>query len=139
MGVLADIYISRDTEAVGYNANPNLPASDRSQFKGITALELSTLWSIMRSIEWEVSTLREFEYLLQKDGGERVIQRLPVAMVAELARLTAEQIQTIAPKWAATDEMQWPPDSARQVIEEIASLARRAVESGRNVYLWNCV
>ena len=139
MGVLADIYISADKEAAAYDGNPNWPESDRLQYKRITTLELSTLWAIMRHVEWEASLTNEFACLLEKDGGERLIHRLPAAMVTELAKLAPEQVGTVAPTWAATEEMQWPAESARDAIEEMTRLARRAVESGRSLYLWNCV
>jgi hypothetical protein len=139
MGVLADIYISRDQEAAGYDGNPNFPASDRVQWKRITPLELSTLWTIMRKIKWEVSFMDEFECLLVQDEGERLIHRLPPAMVTELAKLAPDEIGAIAPTWAGTDEMQWPPETARNAIEELTGLARRAAASNRNLYLWNCV
>src|SRR5579864_6711388 len=137
MGLLADIYISRDEEAVAYDSNHSLPQSDRLQNTSITPLELSTLWAIMRGTPWEVSLMKEFQCLFQRDGGERLIHRLPAAMIADLLKLAPDQMQAVASQWAATDEMRWPAANARRFLEDLSRLAHHAAESGRSVYLWN--
>lgn len=138
MSLLADIFVSRDDEATRYDTEPDQFA-DRAQYKGFTSLELSMLWSIMRGTEWDVALMKEFPHVLDEDDGERVIHRFPAAMVAELSQLTPSQIAAVSPKWAATEELRWSPDEAREVIEELVRLARRAAEDGRSIYLWNCV
>ncbi|HEY6971446.1 MAG TPA: hypothetical protein VJA94_19715 [Candidatus Angelobacter sp.] len=139
MGILADIFISRDEEAVGYDSNPNLPPSDRMEAKRITPLELSTLWAITSGKRWDISFMKEFKCIFEKDSGERLIHRVPAAMVQDLMNLAPGRIQTVASVWANTEEMNWPVDNACNFIEEVVSLAQRASESGRNVYVWNCV
>src|SRR5436309_5103466 len=138
MSILADIYISHDDEAVRYDTTPDQFA-ERAQYKNFTPLELSTLWAIMRGIEWDVASMDNFPCLLQQDGGERLIHRLPATMIADLSRLTADQIAVVTPRWAATEELGWPPDETLPVVEDLVRLARRAAEIGRSVYLWNCV
>jgi hypothetical protein len=138
MGILSDIYVARDDEAVNYDYMPDTFA-DRAQYKGITPLGLSTFWAIMRGIEWEVALMKEFPCLLQQHGGEVLIYRFPAAMITDLTKLTSDRISVLAPKWTAIEELGWPPDEVRRVIEDLVSLARRAVESGQSVYLWNCV
>src|SRR5260221_6573907 len=100
MSVLADIYISSDDETIRYDSAPDQFA-DRAQYNGITPLELSTLWAIVRGIEWEVASMEDFQCLLQQDGGERLIHRLPGAMIADMSGLTSDQIVVVTPKWAA--------------------------------------
>lgn len=138
MGVLADIYVSRDDEAIRYDSAPD-EFTERAQYKNFTPLELSTLWAIMRDIEWDVASMDEFPCLLQQDGGERLIHRLPATMIADLSRLAPDQIAVVTPKWAATEELGWPLGEARPIVEDLVRLARLASNSGRSVYLWNCV
>src|SRR5438094_9953650 len=102
MSVLADIYISSAAEALKYDSAPDQFA-ERAQYEGFTPLELSILWSIMRGIEWDESSLDEFECLLEKDGGERLIHRVPAQMVAELSKLTPDQITAVSGQWAAIE------------------------------------
>jgi hypothetical protein len=49
VGILADIYVSRDDEAVRYDTEPK-QFTDRVQCRNITPLELSVLWAVMRGI-----------------------------------------------------------------------------------------
>ena len=138
MGVLADFYLSREDEAVKYDTAAD-EFTDRCQFKGLTVLELSTLWSIMRGVDWDVALMDEFPCLLQIDGGERLIQRIPAPMVSELAGLSQERIATVTTAWAATEEISGDPADIRPVVDDLVRLSRKAGESGRGLYLWNCV
>ncbi len=138
MSVLSDIYISRDDEAVKYDTAPATFA-ERAQFTGITSLEYSTLWAIMRGVQWQASPMREFPCLLQKDGGERLVHGFPAEMLAALGQLTPDKIREVAGKWAATDELACSPSDIQPVIEAFVRLARSATASGRSLYLWNCV
>ena len=136
MGILADIYISGDDAAVKYDTDPE-QFPDRVQYKGFTPLELSMLWSIMHGVEWHVSMLDELPCIFQQGG--RYIHRLPKAMVADLSRLTPEQIALVSSKWAAIEELQWSAEAASEVIEDLVQLANRASKAKQNLYLWNCV
>ncbi|MCE9638261.1 MAG: hypothetical protein K8T90_21375 [Planctomycetes bacterium] len=138
MSVLAELYVSSDDAAAGFDANPERFV-DRASHKGFTCLELSTLWAIMRGVEWDLATLDEFACRLQRDGGERLIYRLPTAMVADLVTLAPRGVPTLAAAWAATEELGWPPEAAVPVIQALVRLAGRATETGKGVYLWNCV
>ena len=138
MGVLSDIYVSRDDDALKYDTAPD-QFRERCQYKGITVLEFSTLWSIMRGIEWDVGLMDEFPCLLQIDGGERLIQRFPLAMVSELAGLSSDRIGTVTTAWAATEELNCDPTDIRSVVDDLVRLSRKADETGQGLYLWNCV
>jgi hypothetical protein len=139
MSVLADIYVSRDdAEAAKYDSEPSTFA-DREQYMSFTVLELSTLWAKMRDVEWDVSLLDQFPSVLQQDGGERAINRLPTAMTESLARLTPEQISVAATKWAATDELACEPGDVQPIIDGLVRLAQTASATGRSLYFWNCV
>jgi hypothetical protein len=139
MGLLADIYVSRDDEeATRYDSEPST-FKDREQYRGFTVLELSTLWAKIKGIEWDVSSLREFPAVLVQDGGERLIHRLPMALTAQLARLTPEQISIAADQWAATDELRCAAADVQPIIEGLVRLAKAASETDRKIYFWNCV
>jgi hypothetical protein len=138
MGVLADLYLSRDDqEAIRYDTEPGT-FKDREQYGNFTELELSTLWEKMKGIEWDVDSLDDFHTVLVKDGGERTIKRLPTSMTDELARLTPEQISSAAAKWAATDEMSCEPSQVQPIIEGLVRLAKIASAKDQKLYFWNC-
>jgi len=137
MGLLADIYLSRDDEAVGYDTEPER-FTDRAEYKRISPLELSTLWAILRGVEWDVALMDEFP-CLQVDGGERLIHKLPSAMVQQLAGLSPERVAAVTSAWAATEELGCDPEEIKPVVDDLVRLSRRAGETDRSVHLWNCV
>ena len=139
MGLLADIYLAKtDAEAVKYDAAPG-GFTDRLQYKGIMELQLSTLWASVLGVKWELKLMKPFTTIFHTDGGERLICRLPAAMLNDLVKLTPEQISGAADKWAATAEMRCKPSDALTIAEGLAVCARKAIETEQNVYLWNSV
>jgi hypothetical protein len=139
MSVLADIYLSRgDIAAAAYDTEPSNFA-DRLQFKSLTELELSTLWSLLRGVEWDVSTLDHFSCVFQLQDGTRMIHRLPVQMVSDLARLKPVDVLAAAAKWAATEELACEPRDVQPIIEDLVRLAQKSCKTSENMYLWNCV
>ncbi len=139
MSLLAILYLSRDDqEAVKYDSDPDV-FSDLERYASFTELELSTLWAEMRGIDWDVTLLDGFPSVLLADGGARTIHRVPAAMTAELTVLTPEQVSVAATKWATTDELACEPSDVQPIIEGLVRLAKNASETGRSIYLWNCV
>jgi hypothetical protein len=139
MGLLADMFLAAsDEEALKYDAAPDSFA-DRLQYKGITELQLSTLWSAILGVKWDVKSLRQFINVFHTEGGERLICRLPAAMLNDLAKLTPEQIFAAAVQWAATAEMRCKPADVLPIIEGLIAYARKSTETNRSVYLWNSV
>ena len=138
MSVLADIYISREEEALKYDSVPT-QFEERAQYKGLTPLELSMLWSIMRGVAWDVAAMDGFPCLLQIAGGERLIHKFPADMVAELARLSPERATAVTAAWAASEELGCSPEDIRPTVDDMVRLAGRAIESNQGMFLWNCV
>jgi len=139
MGLLCDIYISTADQAASYDDTQAVPASERAQLKGLTFLEFSTLWAILQHRPWEDAHMDAFECILQQDGGERLIYSFPPEFVAAAANVTSEQAATAAEEWAQTEELSCSAADVRPAIDELARLARVAQDSGRRLYLWNCV
>ncbi|MFN0051872.1 MAG: hypothetical protein ACKV0T_06755 [Planctomycetales bacterium] len=138
MSILADIYISGDDDAVKYDTAPDQFA-DSAHYKGVTPLELSMLWSILRGIEWDVALLDEFPSLLQDESRGRYIHRLPPALVSELATLAPDRMAAVTSAWAATEELSCSPDEIQPVVDDLMRLSRRSLETSQSVYVWNGV
>jgi hypothetical protein len=138
MSVLSDIYISLENEAVKYDAAPN-SFTERVQCKGMTPLELSTLWAIMRGVEWDAALMDDFACLLETNGGERLVHSFPGEMVTALGQLSSDRIRDVSSKWATTEEMASSPEDIQPVVEEMVRLARSASASRRGLYIWNSV
>lgn len=137
-GVLAEVYLAREQDALAYDSDPESFA-DRTQIRGVTTLELSMLGAFLRGVEWDVALMDQFICLFEQGVEERSIYKLPVAMVADLAALSPTRIETVTPQWAGIEELGWTTSEAQPVIEDLVRLARLAIESRRNMYLWNCI
>jgi len=139
MALLADLFLATDdAHALQYDTAPGT-FPDRLQYTLVTELQLSMLWAMVRGINWDVKSLRQFANIFQAKEGQVLICRLPATMLHDLLNLPAEQTSAVAAKWAATAEMKCQPDEARSIIEGLLVSARKAAQSGQNVYLWNCV
>lgn len=138
MSLLADLYLAHDDDAVRYNTTPD-EFTDRAEHKSITPLEFSTLWAIMRGVEWDGDLLDEFPCLLEVDGGEILIHRFPAAILTDLVALTPDRVASITAEWAATEELDCRPDEIRPIVDDLIRLARLATETGRSLHLWNCL
>lgn len=141
MALLADFYVSRESRADGYDSNPGA-FGYRASYKNITEIELSTLWSIISGHEWTPDLMDQFQNVLTMNEGSRAIFRFPPKLVTDLAGVQKESIGVFAESWAKTDELTMHRSSTADlepIIEDLARLARHAVEFDSGLYLWNCV
>jgi hypothetical protein len=139
MGVLTDIYLASPETAVNYDADPQSFREVTLTAKGITDLELSTLWAIYRNEPWDVNSLDAFEHLLSRDGGERMVIALPESLITCLAESDASTIASVSKKWAATEEMVRFAQYVPSYLNDLVELAKRAELDGKRLYLWVCV
>lgn len=72
----------------------------------------------------------------QTENREAGILTIPSVVRDALAGV--EDLDVVAARWAATDELQggWPPDELRDVLRELSQLARDACSSGRQLWYW---
>src|SRR6185503_18948804 len=125
MALLADFYVSTDANALTYDLEQTVPDIDRAQHTSITPLELSTLLAIMQGQEWDVDMMDEFTCLIERDGGERLIHRLPAALVSQLASVDQIELQRTIAAWAQTEELECKPSEIQPVVEDLVRLSRR--------------
>jgi hypothetical protein len=135
MGVIADFIIATEPEALEYSrSQAGIPSSNLLEAKGITCVELSTLLALLDGKEWQDTLLDLFPSVGGESSGlTRVADRL-------LSRLTGfdYDLDQAAAEWAATEEMQWEPEEARALIDDLAQHAVKARSACKPVYLWNC-
>ena len=140
MSILADLYVSTPDKALAYDEVQEAPEGERAELTGFTSIEFSTLWAIIEGKAWEEAHMDAFETVLEKNGGERMISLVPGKLVELAAALDDAGIAAAAEEWAQTDELEHcEPEELMTVIEELRRVARVAKESGRGLYLWNCI
>ena len=138
MGQLADVFIAEPEDALAYEDLQNkgeLPADrfERAEFKGLSDLELTTLWALMQNEEWD---LDQHNLEVIGEPGETWLFRFPSTFIEALASLNQADISRVAPLWADTEELQWEPSEAQEVIEELVRLARLARDTSKPLFLW---
>jgi hypothetical protein len=138
MGINASFFVARDGVAHQIVSNPRLFEPDCVDYMRITIAELSTLWAVLQGVDGDTDLMDEFDVVFEEDEGECVIQRLPAGMVAALADLSSDQIESIARKWGDADDIE-PHETAPGIVGDLVRLARRALETRQNVYLFNLV
>lgn len=136
MGILADFFLAgTDADAMRY---PDAFLA-REQWKGYTAVELSTLSCLLQRVEWHESVLDDFPCIRVIDDGEQTTQRFPDQLTAKLAALAAPKIRELAQRWSSTEELAGSdPESVHECLAAICRLAARASQDGAKLYLWNC-
>lgn len=139
MGVLADIYVASEANAADYDSDPARFRSESGSWKRFTILELSMLWAFLQCHEWNVDLMDSFTNVLLRDGGERMIFRLPDEFLYDVMAADDGKAGEVVRQWAATEEVGCDPAEVRPFFEGLKRLAEIAVCSGRGVYLWNCV
>ncbi len=135
--VFSDFFVATDDAAVSYDSAPGM-FHDRVEHRGIGTKELSTLWTVLCRARGEATLGVDFLCLLRKADDTRSIYRLPEEMQQDLARLTHARLAAVTAGLSSEQGWGWGAGQCRQVVADLARLARSAVDSGRNVYLWNC-
>ncbi|HEV2294708.1 MAG TPA: hypothetical protein VGR35_12715 [Tepidisphaeraceae bacterium] len=139
MGVLADIYVASRNEAAEYDADPKRFAAEAASWKLFTELELSILWALLQGREWDVELMDRFENVLTKDGGERMITRLPDEFIDDILSVDEGRIEQAVNEWAVSEELGCDPEEVRPFVDDLKRLAQVARSSGRSLFLWNSV
>ncbi len=113
------------------------------EWKRITDLELAELCSFITGTPIEEAIARVMCELLngppEADDGLSV-SRVPEALVQHVGRSAADEgeLERLAEGWAAhhtEDDSLWTPDDFLLFLRRFAPFAKRASESGREVYL----
>jgi hypothetical protein len=139
MSILADIYVASEANASEYDGDPARFKAESASWKRFTILELSMLWALLQGREWDVDLLDSFTNVLMRDGGERMIARLPDEFLYDVMAADEEKAAEAVRQWAATEELDCEPAQLKPFFNDLRRLADTAVCSGRGLYLWNCV
>jgi hypothetical protein len=136
MAVLTDIFVSTPTDAQRYQSlQPKRSGGpfELVQFKGLTDLEFGMLWAIIDGWEFDFDK-HAMESLAHQE--ETWLFRFPAAFVQKLTALTPAAIDEVSAAWADTEELQWEPSEAKEVIVELVRLAKIASSPAKGLFFW---
>lgn len=145
MGVLADIIVANRDEAAAINAagGDHLRQWDCLESKGIDTIKLGTLSQILanRSPD-DVDTVVKFmtgDLLDQSSDDGPWIYLVPDSLRDALAALDEDTEESVASKWARTEEFQldrWLDEDVNEYLHDLVLRARKARETGKSLLLW---
>lgn len=145
MGVLTDFVVADLADAQKVCAS-SAPYQDFDGFAGLDAdgmdtVKLSSLHAILNS-----EGVRSSIHDIVCSGGENGpwVCEVPPDLVQRLAALTAQQLEVAARQWAATEEFSprydnWPLEAVQEVLNDLATLCKRAVAQRKSVLMWMCL
>jgi hypothetical protein len=136
MAILTDIFISSPADAQRYQSlQPKRSGGpfELVQFKGLTNLEFGTLWAIINGEEFDF-VKHALESLAPQE--ETWLFRFPSAFVQKLSALTPSAVEEVSAAWAETEELQWDPSEAKEVIVDLVRLAKLASSSSKGLFFW---
>ncbi|HEY8748289.1 MAG TPA: hypothetical protein VIM11_09965 [Tepidisphaeraceae bacterium] len=145
MGVLSDIIIADRNEASTINAaaGSHVKCWPCLESKGIDTIKLGTLSQILnnRSVD-DVNTVATFmtDAILDTKSDEGPwVYLVPEQLQKALASLDGEAQESVAEKWAVTEEFtldRWPPSDVEEYLQDLVAHARNARQAGKSLLLW---
>jgi len=140
MGILSDFFIADGSTVPNYDGGEEFDTTDKCQFKGLSPLQGGQFLAVLRGQEYVVDMVSEFKLVTLEDAEDWTMS-VPQDMVDKLATIQNDQISDIAAQFAnaTREELGWSPDDFIPVVTELVALARRAIETNKSMYLWNCL
>ncbi len=140
MGILSDFFIADDSTVPNYAGGENFDAADKCPLRELTPLQGAQFLTVLRGCEYDVRLIKEFRLITPEDADDWTML-LPPDMTAKLAALTGDQIPQTAAAFAVatSEELGWSTEEFMPIVTDLAALARRAIATGKPMYLWNCL
>ncbi len=145
MDVLSDIIIADRTEAAAINAagSAHLKQWPCLESKGIDTIKLGTLSQILnnRSVDDvnAVATFMADAVVDQKSDDGPWVYFVPEQLQVAIASLDEDAQESVAEKWAATEEFtldRWQPADVEEYLHDLVAHARKASGAGKSLLLW---
>ncbi len=140
---LSDFFVA-DTSEV---ATINIESSPLEHFagfsaKGVEIVKILTLLSLVDGSDVMANIGKMDSYFIQQSDEGIWIVAVPAEIVDHLAVASNARIESLAGKWAATEEWQLDGGTVEEVqwiLNEMAKLSIAATNKKQNLYLWICL
>jgi len=137
MSMPAIFFAASEAVAAEMGLNNDLPPEDVHECGGVDVLKLSTLSAIMDGKAWDPAVMRAFGKI--KSTDREWIYSIPADLVQKIASVEGAERERVAKEWSATEEMACSPADATSLLSDIAPVARRALETHRQLFLYTCL
>ena len=139
MGILSDFFISAPSEMASYGEAESFPDQDRCEYKYITPLEAGGVLAALLGSGNSLEAMGGFQ--LQTPGdAETWTMIVPDQMRDALLSLEDSSIPVVATRCGETiDSLDYSQSEYEMLLADLRKLAQRAVETKKQMYLWNCL
>ena len=143
MYLLSDFFIATFTEVVDADMTKSpvlyFPAV---MSRGASLPQLMALFRLVADGWWVngAAVVDSIDFARDYVANPR-LARVPDAVVENLGRATAEDLEQWAAAWASTGnwlEAGFPPSKLPSLMTDLARLARQAMATRRRMYVWLC-
>ena len=130
-------FTAAEAAAAQLDLNHDLPPEDVHECGGVDVLKLSTLWAIIDGRDWDPAIIRAFGQI--KSTNSEWTYSIPADLTQKIASVEGVELERVTKAWSATDEMACSPGDAMALLSDIARVARRALETQRQLFLYTCL
>jgi hypothetical protein len=141
MGLLSDFFVAKPDAVTTYDGGTSFPRELYCQYKGLMPVEVSGILASLRGVPWDAALLDEFPIVHQDSEEGPWTIAIPDDMTDSLASLKESDFGAQATAWseATREELDWSASDFDPVVRDLVRLARLARETGKSLYLWNCL
>jgi hypothetical protein len=115
---------------------------ENGPYERLPTVEAKTLSEVTFATLGEILGVGTYDDLVERaahgrdaESGESGVLSVPTEIRDALA--TADDLDAVAERWAATDELEeWSPEDVRQVLREVRQLAEDARASDSQLWYW---
>jgi sigma54-dependent transcription regulator len=121
-------------------ANTTVPSQEfgGADLKGVDTVKFTKLHSILTGSPFKELRSAYAPIFSVSEEGPWVFA-IPAELVSRLAKLAGTERQSVAQKWAQSEEFRldrWDVQSVESVLGSICEQATNATSSGRTLFLW---
>jgi hypothetical protein len=137
MSMPAIFSTASEDQAAEVELNHSLPPDDVLERANVDTLKLSMLWAIIDDREWDVDLMDMFKDV--KSTQSEWTHRVPNELTHKIAGIEDPELGRVASELSTTEEMSCSPTEAKELLMEIASIAQRAIQTQRALFLYTCL
>lgn len=140
MTLMSDFFITAESSIPQYNGGTGLAAEDVCRFANISSLQAGQLLALLRGEQYTPEHNREFR-LVTPEGADQETwtMSVPQDMLMRLAKYEQFDIAGLAQRFAETThaELGKTTRDVTPLVTALVTLSKRALASGKVMYLWN--
>lgn len=141
MSILSDFFIQAESQNLKYETE-SCPTLDKLSLRKLSETEVAGILCVLRGVDYDENVEDEFIFLSDEDEElEEWIFSVPDDFIHRIVELKDDQIDNIAERCSkiTEEEIHWTTEDFIPVIKGLKLLSQRAIQTGKKMYLWNCL